>query len=47
VVHGGVDDEFYDADSERILTDKIGPVGRMHGPASYTRTHDLFEIERP
>ncbi len=47
VVHGGVDDEFYDATSKRILTDKIGPVGRMHGPAGYTRTHDLFEIERP
>jgi flavin reductase (DIM6/NTAB) family NADH-FMN oxidoreductase RutF len=47
VVQGGVDDAFYDATSKRILTDKIGPVGRMHGPAGYTRTHDLFEIERP
>ena len=47
VLHGAVDNEFYDTESERILTDKIGPVGRMHGPAGYTRTHDLFEIERP
>lgn len=45
VVHGGVDDKFYDTDSERILTDKIGLVGCMHGAAGYTRMHDLFEIE--
>ncbi len=47
VIHGGVDDAFYDVTSKRILTDKIHPVGRMHGPAGYTRTRDLFEIERP
>lgn len=47
VIHGGVEDTFYDVASKRILTDQIGPVGRMHGPAGYTRTHDLFEIQRP
>jgi len=47
VVHAGVDDDYFDASAKRILTSKIGPVGRMHGPSGYTRTRDLFEIERP
>ncbi len=47
VVHGAVDDSVYDSVSGRIMTDRIQPVGRMHGPAGYTRTEDRFEIDRP
>ena len=45
VIHGGVDVEFYDTGSERILNDKVVPVGRVHGAEGYTRMHDLFEME--
>jgi flavin reductase (DIM6/NTAB) family NADH-FMN oxidoreductase RutF len=47
VVHGSVDDRFVDAETKRILTNQLHPVGRMYGPAGYTRTRDLFEIPRP
>ncbi len=47
VVHAGVDDEYFDVAENRILTSKVKPVGRMHGPSCYTRTRDQFDIERP
>lgn len=47
VVHGGVDDAYFDVSANRIRTGEIAPVGRMHGPSGYTRTRDLLEIERP
>jgi flavin reductase (DIM6/NTAB) family NADH-FMN oxidoreductase RutF len=47
VVHGSVDDRFVDRETNRILTEQLRPVGRMHGRAGYTRTRDLFEIARP
>lgn len=47
VVHGAVDDRYLNAATRKIQTEQLHPVGRMHGPAGYTRTRDLFEIERP
>ncbi len=47
VVHGAVDDAYFDSETKKIVTEQIHPVGRMHGPAGYTRTRDGFEIERP
>tara|TARA_B100000900_G_scaffold328030_1_gene288235 strand:- start:2173 stop:2844 length:672 start_codon:yes stop_codon:yes gene_type:complete len=45
VIRGGIDVEFYDTGSERILNDKVVPVGRVQGAKGYTRMHDLFEME--
>ena len=46
VVHLHVAEQFYDAPTNRILTDKIGLIGRMHGRGFYTKTNELFEIPR-
>lgn len=46
VVQLHVADKFYDAEKNRIRTDEIQMIGRMHGRAAYTRTNDLFDIER-
>jgi flavin reductase (DIM6/NTAB) family NADH-FMN oxidoreductase RutF len=47
VVHAAVGDAYYCDSENRILTEKLRPVGRMHGSAGYVRTTDLFEIHRP
>ncbi len=47
VLQCSVDDQLYDTTNRRILTDQIHPVGRMHGPAGYTKTRGIFEIGRP
>lgn len=46
VVHGAVDDDFYDAKTGIVRTEKMLPVGRMHGSDGYTRTHDRFYIDK-
>ncbi len=47
VIHAGIDDIYFDKEQNRVLTEQLHPVGRMHGPAGYTRTNDQFEIPRP
>ncbi|MBS1808456.1 MAG: flavin reductase family protein [Acidobacteria bacterium] len=46
VVHLHVAEQFYEATTKRIHTDKIGMIGRMHGRGFYTKTTELFEIPR-
>ena len=46
IVHYHIQDEFYDAERGYVLADKIGFVARMHGRTWYSRTTDLFEVER-
>jgi flavin reductase (DIM6/NTAB) family NADH-FMN oxidoreductase RutF len=46
VIHYHIQDQFYDAERGYVLADKIGLVARMHGRTWYTRTTDLFEVER-
>ena len=46
IVQLHVADKFYDAEKNRIRTDDIQMIGRMHGRAAYTRTSELFDIER-
>lgn len=47
VVHGSVDDEFYDDVAGLVDTKKMLPIGRMQGSDGYTRTGDQFYIEKP
>ncbi len=47
VIHAAIDDAYFDKDSNRVLTEQLHPVGRMHGPTGYTRTDDQFHIPRP
>ena len=46
VIHLHVAKQFYDAPTNRIHTDKIGMIGRMHGRGFYTKTNELFEMPR-
>jgi len=47
VVHGAVDDGFYDEHTGSIDTIKMLPIGRLQGSDGYTRTNDQFYIEKP
>lgn len=47
VLHGFVEDRFVDPVTKRIVAERMHPIGRMHGLGGYTRTRDLFEIQRP
>ena len=47
VVHFHIDDAYYDAEGQYVLTDRIGLVGRMHGADWYARSTDLFSLPRP
>lgn len=47
ILHAHIDDAFFDPETDKVLTENIGLVGRMHGPAGYCTTQDLFEIARP
>lgn len=46
VVFLHVQDEFVDADTNRIHAEALGLIGRMHGGGWYARTTDLFEMPR-
>ena len=46
VVHLHIAEQFYDAATNRIHSEKIGMIGRMHGRGFYTKTNELFEIPR-
>lgn len=48
IVNAHVADEFVlDAKRHHIDTPKMKLVGRMHGSSWYTRTSELFELQRP
>ena len=40
-------DELFDAEKERVRTDKLFLIGRMASPHWYCRTRDRFEMIRP
>jgi len=40
-------DELFDADKNRVKTDKLLVIGRMASPHWYCRTRDRFEMIRP
>ena len=42
-----VKDGILDPDSLHVNLEAYRPIGRMHGPDGYTKTTDLFTIERP
>lgn len=46
VVHLHLNDEFYEPGTRRVLTERMGLVGRMHGRGWYARTTDLRELPR-
>ncbi|HYM73944.1 MAG TPA: flavin reductase family protein [Stellaceae bacterium] len=46
VVHIHIRDDLIDTEKLYVKTDKIGLIGRMHGRGWYTRTSDLFLMER-
>jgi len=46
VIHIHIRDDLIDMEKLYVKTDKIGLVGRMHGRGWYTRTSDLFLMER-
>ena len=46
VVHLHIADEFYDAASGHVKTEKLAAIGRMHGSGWYSRTMDLFDLPR-
>ncbi len=46
-VHFHIQDAFYDAVHQHVLTDRIGLVARMHGAEWYARSTDLFALPRP
>ncbi|MDB6121789.1 MAG: flavin reductase family protein [Pedosphaera sp.] len=40
-------DEFFDAETLRVRSDKLSMIGRMAAPHWYCRTRDRFEMIRP
>ena len=46
VIHIHIRDDLMDMEKLYVKTDQIGLVGRMHGRGWYTRTSDLFLMER-
>ena len=47
VLHMHVRDELVeDAGRQRLATERMAPIGRMHGAGHYARTTDLFRIDR-
>jgi len=46
IVYLHIADEFMDKDAMRVRTPELDLIGRMHGGGWYTRTSDLFEINR-
>jgi flavin reductase (DIM6/NTAB) family NADH-FMN oxidoreductase RutF len=47
ILHYHIKDEYYDATKAYVLADQIGLIARMHGRGWYSRTTDLFELNRP
>jgi flavin reductase (DIM6/NTAB) family NADH-FMN oxidoreductase RutF len=46
VVHYHIHDDLIDAEKLHIAADRMHLIGRMHGRGWYTRTDDLFLMER-
>ncbi len=46
IVHLHLQEEFYDAETRHVLTEKIGIIGRMHGGANYTKTNEIINLPR-
>jgi flavin reductase (DIM6/NTAB) family NADH-FMN oxidoreductase RutF len=46
VVHIHLRDDLFDPEKFYVLTDKLQPIGRMHGGGWYARTTDLFDMPR-
>jgi flavin reductase (DIM6/NTAB) family NADH-FMN oxidoreductase RutF len=46
VIHIHIRDDLMDMEKLYVKTDKIGLIGRMHGRGWYTRTSDLFLMDR-
>lgn len=46
VLHLHIRDDLVDAEKFYVHAEKMHAVGRMHGGGGYTRTRDLFQIER-
>jgi flavin reductase (DIM6/NTAB) family NADH-FMN oxidoreductase RutF len=42
-----VRDELFDAERQRIVTEKFHPIGRMASPDWYCHTSERFEMKRP
>lgn len=40
-------EEYFDADKQRVIGDKLSMIGRMAAPHWYCRTRDRFEMVRP
>jgi flavin reductase (DIM6/NTAB) family NADH-FMN oxidoreductase RutF len=48
IVHAHIDDAYVlDRERSYIDTPKLELVARMHGSGWYTRTRDLFQLQRP
>lgn len=39
-------DDLFDAEHNYVLAERAGLVARMHGPGTYARTSDLFDMPR-
>ena len=46
IVHLHLHENFYDAETRHVLTEKIGIIGRMHGGANYTKTNEIISLPR-
>jgi flavin reductase (DIM6/NTAB) family NADH-FMN oxidoreductase RutF len=46
VIHIHIRDDLIDMEKLYVKTDQIGLIGRMHGRGWYTRTSDLFLMDR-
>jgi flavin reductase (DIM6/NTAB) family NADH-FMN oxidoreductase RutF len=42
-----VRDDLVDAEKFYVHTERLHAVGRMHAPGWYTKTREMFEMERP
>lgn len=47
VVYVHLQDGLWNADTRRVQTERAHFIGRMHGGGFYTRTGDLFSLDRP
>ena len=46
VVHLHIRDDLVDLEKMHVRTERLGAIGRMHGPGWYARTGDLFAMPR-
>lgn len=47
ILHFHIKDEFYVPEKGYVLAEKMQLIARMHGRGWYSRTTDLFQLERP